>query len=82
MSKRLSLIKISFLFLAFGMLGCTASNKIAVEPKSQDVDEIVQLIMTKEEKDIFTHLPDKASREEFIADFWAKRDPDPETETN
>lgn len=82
MSKRLSLIKISFLFLAFGMLGCTASKKIAVEPKSQDIDEIVQLIMTKEEKDIFTHLPDTASREEFITDFWAKRDPDPETETN
>jgi GWxTD domain-containing protein len=38
--------------------------------------------MTKEEKDIFNHLPDEASRKEFIAEFWEKRDPDPETEAN
>jgi len=38
--------------------------------------------MTKVEKNIFNHLPDKESREDFIKDFWAKRDPDPETEEN
>lgn len=38
--------------------------------------------MNKQEKDIFNHLPDKESRKEFISDFWAKRDPDPDTEEN
>jgi GWxTD domain-containing protein len=38
--------------------------------------------MTKEETKIFQRLPDAASRKEFIADFWLKRDPDPDTPDN
>jgi len=38
--------------------------------------------MTKQEKNIFNHLPDEESRKEFIRDFWEKRDPDPMTEEN
>lgn len=38
--------------------------------------------MTKEEDKIFRRLPDPGSRQEFIADFWAKRDPDPDTFEN
>jgi GWxTD domain-containing protein len=38
--------------------------------------------MTREERDIFTHLPDFESRREFIEDFWYKRDPDYYTPAN
>ena len=41
-----------------------------------------RLIMTKEEIDIYTHLPDEAARDEFIEEFWKKRDPTPESEEN
>jgi GWxTD domain-containing protein len=44
--------------------------------------DTARLIMTKEEIDIYKHLPDQEAREEFIEEFWKKRDPDPETEEN
>lgn len=62
--------------------GCSTSGKVTLDPFSRDFYETARLIMSKMEKDIFNHFPDQASREEFIADFWAKRDPDPETEEN
>jgi GWxTD domain-containing protein len=34
------------------------------------------------EEETYKHLPDRASREQFIAEFWKKRDPDPTTEEN
>jgi GWxTD domain-containing protein len=71
-----------FVFLVLGMIGCGISRKIALDPVSRDFYETARLIMTKQEKDIFNHLPDQESREEFIRDFWLKRDPDPETEEN
>jgi GWxTD domain-containing protein len=44
--------------------------------------DTARLIMTREEIDIYKHLPDQQAREEFIVEFWKKRDPDPETEEN
>ena len=41
-----------------------------------------RLIMTKDEVEIYKHLADKAAREDFIEDFWKKRDPTPGTEAN
>jgi GWxTD domain-containing protein len=38
--------------------------------------------MTGEESKIWKALPDNASREEFIEEFWKIRDPDPGTEEN
>lgn len=58
------------------------SQKTLLDPRSLQFYETAQLIMTKEEKKIFTHLPDIESREEFIKEFWDKRDPDPYTEKN
>jgi len=55
---------------------------VALDPESRDFYETAQLIMTKEEKNIFRRLPDEESRKEFINDFWSKRDPDPDTEEN
>lgn len=64
------------------LAGCASSKKIALDPDSKEFYETARLVMTKQEKDIFNHLPDAGSRKEFMADFWAKRDPDPNTEEN
>jgi len=64
------------------LMSCGFSGKIALDPTSKDFYETARLIMTKQEKNIFNYLPDKESREEFIRDFWAKRDPSPDTEEN
>lgn len=59
------------------------------EKKGSDYDpyyksfyETARLIMTKEESHIYKHLPDNKSREEFIEDFWKKRDPNPDSDEN
>lgn len=70
-----------FLFV-LGMVGCVSSERIVLDPESRDFYDTAQFIMKKEEKKIFKHLPDQESREEFINEFWAKRDPDPDTEEN
>jgi GWxTD domain-containing protein len=67
---------------AFSLSNCGGGPKIELDPTSKDFYQYARLIMTKQENRIFRHLPDKASREEFIQDFWAKRDPDRETEEN
>jgi GWxTD domain-containing protein len=76
------LIKLSYVLAVLGLMSCAGSKKVALDPESSDFYETAQLVMSKEEKNIFNHLPDKESRKEFIDDFWAKRDPDPETEAN
>lgn len=69
-------------FLVLGLAACVSRREITLDPESQDFYETAYLIMTKQEKNIFNHLPDKESRKEFIEDFWAKRDPNPDTEEN
>lgn len=69
-------------FWILGLMGCGGGGKIALDPESQDFYEYAYLIMTGMEKDIFRHLPDKEARAEFIKEFWAKRDPTPDTEEN
>ena len=56
--------------------------KPKLDPESAKFYQSARLIMTKEETKIFKHLPDADSRKEFIADFWLKRDPDPDTPDN
>jgi len=82
--KSTNFLVLSFLILLIlGLVSCSGSGqKLALDPESRDFYNYAQLIMTKIEKDIFKHLPDKEAREEFIEDFWAKRDPDPYTEEN
>lgn len=83
-NKNFNFLVLSFLtILVFGWVSCGGSRQeITLDPKSQDFYMYVQLIMTKVEKDIFNHLPDKEARAEFIEDFWTKRDPNPDTEEN
>ncbi len=76
---------IAVLFFSGAVLffaGCSSMPTISLDPESRDFYETARLVMTDAEKDIFSHLPDTESRQEFIKDFWAKRDPDPDTENN
>ena len=73
---------ICLVLFAISLVNCGGGPKIELDPTSKDFYETARLIMTKQENKIFRHLPDKESREEFIADFWQKRDPDKETEEN
>ena len=77
LSGMLPLLGSLCLFLACGVLG-----GLKLDPVSQEFYDYARLIMTREEVDIFRHLPDADTRADFIADFWAKRDPDPNTERN
>ncbi|MGQ9472073.1 MAG: GWxTD domain-containing protein [Candidatus Aminicenantales bacterium] len=61
---------------------CTRPAAVALDPESRAFYEYARLIMTSEENKIFSRLQDENSRQEFIEEFWAKRDPDPETEEN
>ncbi len=70
---------------------CSTKQQAKTEPLASESSsptykdsffDTARLIMTKEEIDIYKHLPDQQAREEFIEEFWKKRDPDPETEEN
>lgn len=82
--KNTNFLVLSFLILLIlGWVSCGGSGqKIVLDPESRDFYLYAKLIMTKVEKNIFNHLPDEEAREEFIEDFWARRDPDPGTEEN
>lgn len=61
---------------------CGGGPKIVLDAESQAFYEYARLIMSAEEKDMFFHIGDTATRKEFIEDFWKKRDPDEFTEKN
>ena len=63
-------------------IGLAAAAKPKLDPESAKFFQMARLIMTKEEVKIFERLPDAESRKDFIADFWLKRDPDPDTPDN
>ena len=74
---------LSFFLASSLFLGCCGiKGRVKLDPESEDFYKYTRLIMSKQEKDIFLLLPDKESREEFIQDFWDKRDPDPLSEMN
>jgi GWxTD domain-containing protein len=68
--------------LAAVTAACLAATKPQLDKESAKFYQTARLIMTKEETKIFQVLPDVESRKEFIADFWLKRDPDPDTPDN
>jgi GWxTD domain-containing protein len=75
-----------FVILAVAALlsGCASARNTRIErdPFFESFYEKARLIMTKEELQIYKHLPDTKARNEFIDEFWKKRDPLPETEDN
>jgi len=46
------------------------------------LDEDVVYIITDEEREIFENLATEEEREQFIEQFWFRRDPDPTTSEN
>jgi len=66
----------------FSLLSCSVGTKVKMDPINQDFFDYARLIMTKQEKDIFNHLPDAESRKVFREDFWEKRDTDLSTDFN
>jgi GWxTD domain-containing protein len=65
-------------------VSCSSSPRIRVakDPVIEAFYEKARLIMTGEENKIWKSLPDSASKEEFIEEFWKIRDPDPGTDEN
>lgn len=76
-------IRASILAIAW-LTGCVVSGPRG-EPGADVQDDFfpqARLIMSKVEIQIYTHLADADARDEFIADFWEKRDPSPLTAEN
>lgn len=63
-------------------MSCSLGWNLRQDPLYETFLEKTSLIMTEEEIDTYMHLPDLSSKREFIAEFWAMRDPDPGTEEN
>jgi GWxTD domain-containing protein len=66
------------------LLGCAGYGpRTGPDPNAED-DFYAQakLIMSRFEIEIYAHLADAKARDEFIADFWNKRDPTPASEAN
>ncbi|MCX6568914.1 MAG: GWxTD domain-containing protein [Candidatus Aminicenantes bacterium] len=82
MNKRTGVI-VLFLTAGLGLLATYGGGaKVALDPESKKFYETTNMIMSREEVKIFKRLPDPESRKEFIADFWAKRDPNPDNDVN
>ena len=63
--------------------GCAAREaRIERDPYFESFFEKARLIMTNEEIQIYKHLPDIQAKDDFISEFWKKRDPYPETPEN
>jgi GWxTD domain-containing protein len=71
--------------LVVGLAAVSACRSYGVTPKllpaHADFLSKVDYIITKEERKIFLELPDSA-RDDFVAEFWKRRDPDPGTPRN
>jgi GWxTD domain-containing protein len=82
MNKRPGVI-VLFLTAGLGLLAAYGGGaKVVLDAESKKFYETANMIMTREEVKIFKRLPDPESRKEFIADFWAKRDPNPDNDVN
>ncbi len=72
-----------FIFLLCFFYTC-ASYEIAeapIDPNSQKFLDLIRYIVTPQEERIFREMPPE-DRHEFVADFWKRRDPNPETGEN
>ena len=66
------------LFLVAVLTGTPAAAKLSKDAKKW-MNGPVRYLMAKDERKVFKKLPDDAAVEEFKQEFWAKRDPYPET---
>ncbi len=72
----------SFLLLSLFLASCAMKQvEKNLDPESQKFLSEVRYIITKGERESFLKLP-PSERDQFIEEFWKKRDLDPETEEN
>ncbi len=71
------------LMLFFASILALMQEPLEAKKKARDTFfETARFIMTREEEDIYKHLEGEKDKDQFIAEFWEKRDPDPSTEEN
>jgi GWxTD domain-containing protein len=78
--KKIPLILCLFYSLFFLFCASYPTPK-SLDPESKEFLSKVRYLITKEERKSFLELP-ASERQDFIADYWKKRDPDPYTEVN
>lgn len=77
-------VKSAFSFLLFFLILASCAMKQMeknLDPESQKFLSEVRYLITKGERNAFLKLP-PSERDQFIEEFWKKRDLDPETEEN
>jgi GWxTD domain-containing protein len=75
---------VAFLLVAglAALSGCRSYRAVRkLQPAHADFLSKVDYIITKEERKIFLELPE-SGRDDFIEEFWDRRDPDPDTARN
>lgn len=81
-SKSSCLIRgLAVIFSIVLLADCVSRAKVELNPAEEDFLSQVRYIISGKEKKIFLELP-PAERDNFIKEFWEKRDPDPTTEEN
>jgi GWxTD domain-containing protein len=61
--------------------GSKISNNLPVEYERW-LEQEVRWIISPDERAVFTRLSNKADRDQFVAEFWRRRDPTPNTREN
>lgn len=79
--------KLFFIFpILIVVTACAASglkyNNSVKNKIKDDFYKKTRFIMSKNEKEIYKHLPDVKSKREFVKEFWEKRDPTPDNGEN
>jgi GWxTD domain-containing protein len=81
-SIALCLLLLSCYFLVFFSSSCRLYNlERKLDPVNAEFLSKVRYIITAKERKIFLELPD-SEKEQFIQEFWTRRDLDPDTEEN
>lgn len=64
------------------MAACTKLKPPKLDPVSEEFYNYARYLLTRHEDHIFRNLTTKEAREKFIENFWAIRDPNPDSEEN
>ena len=84
--KTLSLVLLPFVLISFFIIFFSSSCRLyklerKLDPVNAEFLSKVRYIITGKERKIFLELPD-SEKENFMEEFWKRRDPDPSTEEN
>lgn len=80
--RNLSTLTIASLFIILVLPTSVNAQRFSLKESKTDFMTIVEPIMTKGERRIYTRLNDEDERRYFQAIFWYKRDPEPRTAEN